>query len=287
MRNVVHPPSGVIDSPPGAGAPQAKAGAPRSGARLAVDIGTNGEMVLATAEGLIACSTAAGPAFEGARISHGMRASAGAIEGVHFDGDDLTLTTIDNQPPRGLCGTGLIEAVSSLLTLGVIDQTGRIVAREDLSGVPERVAERVVPGDLGGHVVLAHAEVAGVPYDVALTQRDVREVQLAKAAIAAGIQTLLAERGRPAEGLDEVLLAGAFGNHICVDCAVRIGLLPALPRERITFVGNAAAEGARMVLLDRRLREEADRISREVRYLELAGRSDFQAAFSEAMLFPA
>jgi len=289
------------------------------GIRLAVDIGTNGEMVLASADGLVACSTAAGPAFEGARITHGMRASPGAIEGVRFDGDDLDLTTIDNEPARGLCGTGLIEAVSTLLDLGVIDETGRLRSPDEVPDVPERVAQRIVAGEKGrevvlahGHAgvsslpeepprkaappapvrqplrgVLAHAKVAGVPYDVRLTQRDVREVQLAKAAIAAGIQALLDEHGLAPDRIDEVLLAGGFGNHIDVHCAVRIGLLPDVPDDRITFVGNAAAEGARMVLLDRTLRDEAERISRSTRYLELAGRPDFQTAFTDALLFPA
>jgi uncharacterized 2Fe-2S/4Fe-4S cluster protein (DUF4445 family) len=298
--------------------------------RLAVDIGTNGEMVLAYNGSLVACSTAAGPAFEGARITHGMRASAGAIEGVDIaagnqrsavsrpqapslatgkwlhvqrpggsgsdvggsagptqaDQADLVLTTIDSQPARGLCGTGLIESVAELLRLGVIDSTGRIRPSNEVPGLPPRIAARIVPGAHGCDVILAHAEIAGVPYDVTLTQRDVREVQLAKAAIAAGIHTLLVECGLKADQIDEVCLAGAFGNHIRVADAVRVGLLPNLPAERITFVGNAALSGARMLLLDATLRDEAERLSRATRYLELAGRPDFQSAFAEAMLFP-
>ena len=255
------------------------------GVRLAVDIGTNGEMVLAVGDRLVACSTAAGPAFEGARITCGMRALPGAIEGVRLEDGDLQLSTIDNRPPRGLCGTGLIEAVSTLLEAGVIDPTGRVRSPEEVPGLPGALRGRIVPARSGNDVVLARG-VEEPRLEIRLTQRDVREMQLAKAAIAAGIHTLLAEHSLAPGDLDEVLLAGAFGSHVCVHCAARVGLLPPVPAERIRFVGNAAVEGARMVLLDASLREEAERISRSTRYLELAGRSDFQQAFSEAMLFP-
>jgi len=256
------------------------------GVRLAIDIGTNGELVLAKDGRLLACSTAAGPAFEGARITFGMRAANGAIEKVVID-DDVRIGVIGDVPARGLCGSSIVDAVAELLRVGVVNATGRMLPPEQLpASVPPLVARRVVHGEAGVRFVLAHEEETQIDGPVYLTQRDVREVQLAKGAVAAGYRLLLEEAGIAPEDLSEVLLAGAFGNYIRRSRAKRIGLLPDIPTDRITFVGNAAGAGARMVLLSQRCREQAERISRETEYIELCGRPDFQAAFADAMLFP-
>jgi len=254
---------------------------------LAIDVGTNGELVAGNRDRLVACSTAAGPAFEGARIKFGMRAAEGAIDKILVN-DDIEFDVIGDVPPRGLCGTALIDIVAELLRLGAIDPSGRILSPEDMpKSVPDAVKRRVVEGDNNAldFVIAPRAETA-LPTDLTLTQRDVRELQLAKGAIFAGVKILLREFGVEPEELSHVLLAGAFGNFIRRKMAKRIGLLPDLPTERILYVGNAAGAGARMALQSRRCKEAAEDISERTEYLELAGRPDFQDEFMSAMMFP-
>ncbi|NQT20592.1 MAG: DUF4445 domain-containing protein [Planctomycetes bacterium] len=254
------------------------------GVRLAIDIGTNGELVLATKDRVISCSTAAGPAFEGARIQHGMRAAGGAIDKVVFN-KAVRVTTIADAPPRGICGTGLIDSVAEMVRTGVVDYTGRIIDVGEAE-LPDFLKRRVVESEAGNEFVLVDADKTDNGKNIVLTQRDVREVQLAKGAMRAGIQILLSVMGLAADDIDEVYLAGAFGNFIRRSMAKQLGLLPDIPSERIAFVGNAAATGARMVLAARELRAEAEKISKEVEYIELAGRPDFQQEFMSSMLFP-
>jgi uncharacterized 2Fe-2S/4Fe-4S cluster protein (DUF4445 family) len=251
---------------------------------LAIDIGTNGEIVLGSRKRLLCCSTAAGPAFEGARIRFGMRAAAGAIERVTV-AEDVHCEVIGARSPLGLCGTGLIDAVAELLRVGVVDAGGRLRPPEELGDVPEPIRRRVRRHN-DGLIFLLAAREEGAPDDVYLTQRDIREVQLAKGALLAGIRTLERELGITDSDISRVLLAGAFGNYIRRDRALRIGLLPPLPVERVEFVGNSAGTGAKMALLSRGARSTAERISRTVEYVELAASADFQDTFAEAMLFP-
>ncbi|KPJ76384.1 MAG: hypothetical protein AMS14_02165 [Planctomycetes bacterium DG_20] len=253
--------------------------------RLAIDVGTNGEIVLGTRERILACSTAAGPAFEGARIRYGMRAADGAIDRVDIDGEAVVLHTIGGAPPVGLCGTGLIDAVAALLAAGVIETTGLMRSAGDLAHAPH-LASRMVGADGDRGFLLAAGDRTGVGHPILLTQRDVREVQLAKGAIAAGIETLLEEFGAGTDDVEEVLLAGAFGNFIRPDRAQAIGLIPPVPREKVRFVGNAAGAGARMLLVNRNMRHVADDVARGVEHVELSQRPDFQARFAEAMYFP-
>ena len=253
---------------------------------LAIDIGTNGELAMGTKKRMISCSCAAGPAFEGARIRFGMRAADGAIEKVLI-GDDVEVNIIGNVKARGMCGTGLIDAVGELLRLGVIDPSGKVLGPSDVpEAVPPAVRKRIVAGTPGFDFILVHAEATQNGEPLLLTQRDVREVQLAKGAIFAGIQILKKELGVGDDDIHEILLAGAFGNFIRRNQAKRIGLLPDLPTDRIRFIGNAAGAGSRMVLVAKECREEATRISKEVRYIELGGRPDFQEEFMMAMMFP-
>ena len=253
---------------------------------LAIDIGTNGELVVGNKDRLIACSTAAGPAFEGARIKFGMRAADGAIDKIVIN-DDMEYNVIGNVAPRGLCGTALIDLVAELIRVGAVDETGRLLQGGDLPDrVPEAVRQRIVDGENGADFVIAPAEETQVDGPIVLTQRDIRELQLAKGAIAAGVNIMLQEAGVKPADLCCVLLAGAFGSFIRRNMAKGIGLLPDIPNERIRYIGNAAGAGARMALLSRKCKHEANRISDRVEYLELAGRPDFQMEFASAMMFP-
>jgi len=253
---------------------------------LLVDIGTNGEIVLATSDHLLAASTAAGPAFEGARITQGMRATSGAIEKVVIN-DDVSLNVIGNTKPIGLCGTALIDAVAGLLTAGVIDETGRILPAGE---VPPRTSaalkDRLVETENDVNFLLASAEESGIDEPIYLWQRDVRELQLASGALRAGINILLRRAGLEAKDLGRVLLAGAFGNFIRRSNARRIGLLPPLPTEHVRFVGNAASLGAKLVLLSESERQYATELRHKVEHVDLSRDPEFQMEFGMAMMFP-
>ena len=254
------------------------------GLRLAIDIGTNGEIVLGTRERLLACSTAAGPALEGARIRCGMRAADGAIDRVDIEDDAVTVRTIGDAPATGLCGTGLIDAVAAMVAAGVLEPTGRMRPADDPADAAPGLARRIRTAD--GETSFLLAEGAGRARDVLLTQRDVREMQLAKGAIAAGVGSLLEEFGASLDDVEAVLLAGAFGNYIRPDRARAVGLLPDVPLEKIRFVGNAAGAGARMLLVNRNLRHVAADVAKGVEHVELSRRPDFQTRFADAMIFP-
>jgi len=255
-----------------------------AGATLAVDIGTNGELVLAVGGRLYAASCAAGPALEGARIRHGSRAAEGAIEAVVVDDGDVALDVIGRAAPRSICGSGLIDAVAVLVELGVVDATGRFVGpAEARKTCSEAVAARLLEVDGQGAFCLAWDERTGQP-TVVLTQKDIREFQLAKGAIGAGIELLLRRSGIGAGQLDSLLLAGAFGNYIRPRSAVRVGLLPDVPLDRIHFVGNAAAGGAEMILLSQECRDRAAALAERIEYVEIAHERQFNEVFAGAML---
>ena len=254
---------------------------------MAIDIGTNGELVIGNRDRLVCCSTAAGPAFEGARISCGMRAADGAIDKMIVN-SDLDYNVIGDTAPRGLCGTALIDLVAELLRVGAIDPNGRLLPTGEMPDtVPDAIKRRIVEGENNGlDFVIAKQPDTALDTDLVLTQRDVRELQLAKGAIVAGVNIMMKEIGVEPDGLGHILLAGAFGNFIRRKMAKRIGLLPNVPTDRILYVGNAAGAGARMALQSRKCKRTADRISEQVEYLELAGRPDFQMEFMSAMIFP-
>jgi uncharacterized 2Fe-2S/4Fe-4S cluster protein (DUF4445 family) len=257
----------------------------QEGIGLAIDIGTNGEMALGSRDRLITCSTAAGPAFEGAQLSCGMRAADGAIEKVSID-HEVHYSAIGNSAPRGICGSGLVDAIAEMLKVGIIAPTGKMQTNGYLrENGYQALAERIeVTGRLGAfRLVDADQGAGGRP--VLITQRDVRELQLAKGAIRAGIEILMKELGAGPEAVTTVYLAGAFGNYIQPQSALAIGLMPTFPNAKLVPVGNAAGSGARMALLSRSAREETRRILAHTEYIELSGRPDFQAEFSEAMLF--
>jgi len=252
---------------------------------MAIDIGTNGEIALGCCGNMMAASCAAGPAFEGARIRYGMRAAHGAIERVRVN-EDIEIATIGQAPAVGICGSGLLEAIAELYKAGLIDQMGLIRPPEELEGVSEALRRRVRPADGAHEVVLVEGGLGNSAEDIVLTQRDVREFQLAKSAIRSGIAILLDIYGVKATDLSRMIVAGGFGNHIDLATAIATGLLPPVPAERFDFIGNGSLGGARMCLVDRKMRSEADRYSRACRYVELASRIEFQYHFAENMLFP-
>jgi len=255
--------------------------------RFAIDIGTNGELVLGNNKRIFACSTAAGPAFEGARITFGMRATDGAIEKIEINNGGVTYKTIGDKPPVGLCGTGLIEAIAELRKIGIIDYKGRILRPDELHSIHDELKARIIEHPKYGLCfIIAKEEESGREEEILLTQKDVRETQLAKGAIMAGFNILKKKLGLLDKDIDEILIAGAFGNYIDPKKARSIGLLPDFPNEKMRFIENAAGTGAKMVLLSEEARRDAARISGITKHIELAISQDFYKEFSDAMYFP-
>ncbi len=245
---------------------------------LSIDIGTNGEMVLARGGSLLATSTAAGPAFEGAQISCGMRALPGAVVALSLGLDGAVLAhTVGDAEPKGICGTGLVSAVAQLLEREVVDSTGRLLEPAEIS-IPA-LRQRVF--SQGGEPAFALSEDRSVH----ITQKDIRTLQLAKGAVRTGIDTLLSATGIEADGLDALRLAGNFGAGLDARAAMRIGLIPPMDLQKVEVVGNAALRGAVMALLSRECARRSDSAAQGARFMELGGKPEFQARFMEAMLF--
>jgi uncharacterized 2Fe-2S/4Fe-4S cluster protein (DUF4445 family) len=239
---------------------------------MALDIGTNTEVSLVDGDAISSVSCASGPAFEGYHIRHGMRAARGAIEKVRIENNAIQLQTIDDAAPAGLCGSGVLDAMAQLYLAGIVDGSGRM-----LDGHP-----RVRVGQEYREFVLVEAGESGAPMTVVLTQHDIRELQLAKAAIRTGIQVLLATNGRKEQDLDQVIIAGAFGSYIDVASAVAIGMMPPLPLERFKQVGNAAGMGAKMALISSSQRRKARELAGRVKYVELGSAPQFSEIFLHA-----
>lgn len=234
---------------------------------LTIDIGTNGEMVLGNEERLVTCSTAAGPAFEGAKIECGMRGAAGAVDHVHFENGNLKYTTIGNEKPVGLCGSGLIDLTAELLKNHLIDSSGKFIQSKSSFTLIEPDESRNFNG-------------------VYLTQKDIREVQLAKAAIAAGIESLEQEFGITEDQISKVYIAGAFGNYMNPQSACEIGMIPFHLKDKIVPVGNAAGEGAKIALINEEELLYADKLAKKISFVELAASEDFQDCFVDNLEFP-
>ena len=250
---------------------------------LVIDIGTNGELILGTKDRMFSASCAAGPALEGAKISQGSRAAIGAIERVVITDGDIGVDVIGGGPAHSICGSGLIDAVAVLLELGLLDMTGRFTDANALKGeLPERILRRVITHDGQGAFVVA-ADKGYRP--VVLTQKDIRETQLAKAAIRAGIRLLQNKMGIGDSDICQVLLAGAFGNYIQKESAWRIGLLPNVELEKVHFVGNAASSGAQMVLLSDDCKTLCGELVKKIEYIEIAHETDFQMVFADSLMF--
>jgi uncharacterized 2Fe-2S/4Fe-4S cluster protein (DUF4445 family) len=252
--------------------------------RIAVDIGTNGEAILGSRDRLWACSAPAGPALEGAQIRHGMRGALGAIDRVAID-DDVRLHTIGETPALGICGSGLIDAVAFMLDAGVLDWTG-LIRVEERASLPPKLRERVMLRGEERIFILARPGEAGASQEIVLTQDDIRQVQLCKGAIAGSVRMLLHVAGIPEDRVEELMLAGGFGNYVSIRSALRIGLIPPLPVEKIRYVGNAASLGAQLCLVSEAERQRAEEIARRIEHISLAAHPDFQEIFVEAMNFP-
>jgi len=242
------------------------------GVKLAIDIGTNTEVSLIDNGEIISTSCASGPAFEGGHIKDGMRATTGAIERLRIAGNRIQYQTIDDAPPVGICGSGILDALAQLYLAGVIDRGGRITGNHPQIHTRKRQREF--------ELVSAEGQDGHPP--IVITQHDVRELQLAKAAIHAGIQVLLEAKGRSEAEIEQVIIAGAFGSYIDVASAVTIGMLPSLPLDRFRQVGNAAGMGAKLALISSVKRAEAQTIASRVRYIELAGAPNFMQTFVQA-----
>jgi uncharacterized 2Fe-2S/4Fe-4S cluster protein (DUF4445 family) len=253
--------------------------------RLFIDVGTNSEIALGCNERVLATAAPAGPAFEAAQIRCGMRAAEGAIEGVRIEDDAIELQVIADAEPMGLCGSGLVDCVAELVRTGLLDHSGRFVPDEDAAQIAPQLSERLTK--IGEERVFVLALRGADPAEsIFLSQRDVRELQFAKASIATGWTILLREYGIEPGDVQQVLLAGSFGAYLSPASAVRIGLVPRLALPRIVSAGNVAGEGAKIVLLSHRERAEAQSIVREVEYVELSGRADFNDLFVDQLAFP-
>ncbi len=253
--------------------------------RAVVDIGTNGEVVMGTRDRLLACSAPAGPALEGAQVRCGMRGAVGAIDRVSLEDGDLRLHVIGDAAPQGVCGSGLIDAVAAALDAGLLDWTG-LLQVEQRDRLPPALGARLVQRGEERVLVLVPRGGAADGGEIVLTQEDVRQIQLAKGAIASGIRMLQHVLGIGDEELSELLLAGGFGNYLSIQSAVRIGLIPDLGENRIRYVGNAAALGAQLALVSEAERARAERLARSIEHVALATHPDFQDLFVEAMNFP-
>jgi uncharacterized 2Fe-2S/4Fe-4S cluster protein (DUF4445 family) len=239
--------------------------------RLLVDVGTNGEIACGNVDRSVATAAPAGPAFEGGEILYGMRATDGAIEGVELTDGRVDLQVIGDVEPKGICGSGLIDAVAQLRLAGLLDDGGKMTTRDEAEAARHPLASRIVMRD-----DVRAFELAG---EVVLTQADIRALQFAKGAISTGIETAMRALDLSADDLDEVLLAGSFGSYINPRSAQVVGLVPPVTVDRIKAVGNTASEGAKMALMSFREREVAWEIPSIVEYIELSGVEDFNDRF--------
>ncbi len=247
---------------------------------ILLDLGTNGEITLGNSRGIAACSTAAGPAFEGANIKYGIGGVRGAISKIDLSKEKI-YDTIGDELPAGICGSGVLDAVSELLKHGVVDETGRMLDTGEIEN--ESLSKRVSAVDGIKQFLIEEKGKNNNP--IYFTQKDIREVQLAKAAISAGIKILLAEKGISVDEIDKMYLAGGFGNFMDVGSAVNIGMIPEELRGKVISIGNSAGSGARMYLLSQEQREAAAHVKKLTTYIELSAREDFQQYFMNSMSF--
>lgn len=254
--------------------------------RLFIDVGTNCEIILGDGSTLLATAAPAGPAFEAASIKCGMRAAPGAIEIVKIKDGALEIGTIDDAPAVGICGSGLVDACAALNGIGLLDSSGKFVTDDDARSIAPSLADRLLTRQGERVFVLTWGQQPDASDAIFLSQRDVRELQFAKAAIATGWALLVEEFGVKESDIQQVLLAGSFGSYLSPHSAIKIGLVPKLPVMRIVSAGNVAGEGAKMVLLSVQERHGANALLDEVKYVELSDRSDFNDKFVDRLAFP-
>ncbi len=251
--------------------------------RLLVDIGTNGEVALGSSEEIYTCSVAAGPSFEGGNIKEGMAAMEGAADSFSVEEDGFEWTTISGAPPRGICGSGLLDLVAGLLRVGVITDSGKLASPEEM---PDFWQERYERTEENARLMLFKEELSALDRPLYFTQKDIRQLQLAKGAIRAGIEILLEEAELSEKEVEEVYLVGGFANYLDKEHACEIGMIPSEMAGRIYQAGNGAGAGARMMLLDDDLREKSVELKKKANYLELSTSMEFQEEFTARMSFP-
>jgi uncharacterized 2Fe-2S/4Fe-4S cluster protein (DUF4445 family) len=251
---------------------------------LGLDLGTNGEIFLGNRKRLLTCSAAAGPALEGAKISQGMIARSGAIEGVSSGNGDFSCRVISNIKPKGICGSGLVDLAAVLLHAGIIDYEGLV--QPGLENAGDVIGARVIEKSGVYDFLVAASEESLDGRPIYLRQKDIRELQLAKGAVAAGIKTLMDEMGIGVDGIDLIYLAGALGNYVHPLSAMRIGLIPRVRPDIVQSLGNAASTGASMVLLSKAYWQKANDLAHSIEHIELSTRLDFNEYFVESLNFP-
>ena len=246
---------------------------------LFIDIGTNGEIVLASKGRLLCCSCAAGPALEGMNISSGMRAAEGAIEDVRITRQGIEVDVIGGQEPAGLCGSGILAVVKELLRTGIVKKTGAFVKKEKLDKADYRYPMIRLNGTKREFILFKEPELL-------VTQGDVRQVQLAKGAILSGFTALLGKAGIGMEDLDKVMIAGQFGAHLPAESLIGTGILPKEVEGRLVYVGNSSKTGAYMTLMSGKVKQEIEALAGEMEYMELAETENYERIFTESMIFP-
>lgn len=249
---------------------------------LFIDMGTNCEIVLSKAGELSSCSCAAGPALEGMNISCGMRAAEGAIEGVKINGNKIEIKVIGETGPAGVCGSGILEAISEILRVGLIGKTGRLKKREELEsdGKLKGLARFLMETDGSRNLLLS-----STPEQIVITQGDIRQVQLARGAILSGLYSLLELMEITMEGLDKVIIAGQFGKHLSVESLVGVGIISGQLRGKIDYIGNSSKTGALMCLLSQQTRDLMESVSKNILYLELSRKEGYEKLFTKCLSF--
>ncbi len=248
---------------------------------LFIDIGTNGEMVLSQKGKLVSCSCAAGPALEGMNISCGMRAGDGAIENIKIE-DNIKIKVIGDKTPIGICGSGIVDAISELARLNLIGKTGRIAKKETIENHKElsHLSKFIVDENKKRRFILISE-----PNEIAITQEDIRQVQLAKGAILSGIYALVDEANIKIDEIDEVIIAGQFGKHLSVESLVGVGIIPKELKNKIKYIGNSSKTGAIMSLLSKDIRNSMDTIAYEIDYFELSTKNGYERLFTDCLKF--
>lgn len=246
---------------------------------LFIDIGTNGEIVLASKGRLLCCSCAAGPALEGMNISSGMRAAEGAIEDVVISSDGIRLSVIGGKKPEGLCGSGILAVVKELLRVGLVKKTGVFIKKGALEENDYRNSMLRINGMKREFILCEDPELI-------VTQSDVRQVQLAKGAILSGFTALLQRAGIRMEELDKVMIAGQFGAHLPAESLVGTGILPAQVKDKLVYVGNSSKTGAYMTLMSKKVKKEVEQLAQNMDYMELAETENYERIFTECLIFP-
>lgn len=253
---------------------------------LGIDLGTNGEIVLGNREKILCTSCAAGPAFEGTKIYQGMIAQEGGINYVKITPEKVIFKTIGNKPPIGICGCGIVDAISEMLKFKIIDSTGRIKNREEYQKeFKNSLYKRIKIFNNANSFIIATEEETENGFPIIITQKDVREVQLAKSAISSAIKILCKKLSLKEEKIYQVFLAGSFGNYLNVESAVRIGIIPECLKDRVKVIGNSAGEAAAMCLISEREKKNFERISKKLTYIELSLERNFQEEFAKSIYF--